>query len=356
MKNLFFLPLFLFCCLHANSQNYLQEANDCFDKGDYENAKKNYTLFKEFDGSKDVSAQIRQADECFRTLIAADANFKDKEYEKARDRYKTVLDINPKDPNAKRQYDLCVTQLNRSASSATVPQVAPANTQRNPFEPEMVYVQGGAFMIGCTSEQGGDCLADEKPAHQVTVSSFYIGKYEVTQAQWKTVMGSNPSYFKGDNLPVESVSWNDVQEFIRKLNAQTGKQYRLPTEAEWEFACRGGLQSAHYKYSGSNNLNDIAWYSDNSGNTTHPVGTKSPNELGIYDMSGNVWEWCNDWYGNYSSAVQTNPQGPASGSDRVFRGGGWNDGARFVRVSIRGSYTPVSRDSSLGFRLSCSSN
>ena len=221
---------------------------------------------------------------------------------------------------------------------------------------EMVFVQGGAFTMGCTLEQGGDCSSDEKPAHQVTVGSFYIGKYEVTQAQWKAVMGSNPSSFKGDNLPVEHVSWNEVQEFIRKLNAATGKQYRLPTEAEWEFACRGGLKSAHYKYSGSNNLNDVGWYSDNSGNTTHPVGTKLPNELGIYDMSGNVWEWCNDWYGAYSSVAQTNPQGPASGSARVLRGGSWSYDARFVRVSFRYYITPDYRINFLGFRLACSLN
>ena len=231
----------------------------------------------------------------------------------------------------------------------------PASINDNAID--MVFVQGGTFTMGCTPEQGSDCYSDEKPAHQVTVSSFYIGKYEVTQEQWKMIMGSNPSNFKGDNLPVESVSWYDVQEFIRKLNAQTGKQYRLPTEAEWEFACRGGLQSAHYKYSGSNNLNDIAWYSDNSGKTTHPVGTKSPNELGIYDMNGNVWEWCDDWYGAYSSGAQTNPQGTASGSYRVFRGGSCYCIARYARVSNRFNSTPDFRNYNLlGFRLACSSN
>ena len=150
---------------------------------------------------------------------------------------------------------------------------------------EMVFVQGGTFMMGATPEQGGDCHDDEKPAHQVTLSEYSIGKYEVTQGQWKEVMSDNPSYFKGDdNLPVENVSWGDVQEFIRKLNKKTGESYRLPTEAEWEYAARGGSQSREYKYSGSNNVNDVAWYWDNSEGKTHPVGTKEANELGIYDM------------------------------------------------------------------------
>jgi formylglycine-generating enzyme required for sulfatase activity len=219
----------------------------------------------------------------------------------------------------------------------------------------MVYVAGGTFTMGCTSEQDSDCHDNEKPAHSVTLSSYYIGKYEVTQAQWKAVMGSNPSYFEGDNLPVEEVSWNSVQEFICKLNQQTGKNYRLPTEVEWEFAARGGNKSRGYKYSGSNTAGNVAWYDDNSGYKTHPVGTKSPNELGIYDMSGNVWEWCSDWYGKYSSGSQTNPRGASSGSYRVDRGGSWYDFAGYVRVSNRGSLTPVIRNHYLGFRLASDS-
>jgi len=227
-------------------------------------------------------------------------------------------------------------------------------TAENSFM-EMVYVKGGTFTMGCTGEQGGDCDDNEKPAHSVTVSSYYIGKYEVTQAQWEEIMGSNPSYYKGDNLPVESVSWYDIQEFIEKLNAKTGKNYRLPTEAEREFAARGGKQSKGYQYSGSNSLDSVAWYDDNSGGKTHPVGSKSPNELGIYDMSGNVWEWCSDWYSSYSSSSQTNPKGPQSGSDRVLRGGGWSYNARYCRVSGRNSVSPSysynDGDDGYGFRL-----
>lgn len=164
-------------------------------------------------------------------------------------------------------------------------------------------------------------------------------------------MGSNPSYWKGDNLPVESVSWDDCQEFIRKLNSMTGQNFRLPTEAEWEFACRGGNNSRGYKYSGSNYIDNVAWYRDNSGEKTHPVATKSPNELGIYDMSGNVWEWCADWYGDYSSGAPTNPKGPYDGSNRVDRGGSWNYGTRLCRSSYRIGNKPATRSYFLGLRL-----
>jgi len=178
-----------------------------------------------------------------------------------------------------------------------------------------------------------------------------MGETEVTQALWKAVMGSNPSNWKGDNLPVESVSWNDCQEFIRKLNQLTGRNFRLPTEAEWEFAARGGNQSYGYKYAGSNSIGSVAWYTDNSGSKTHAVKGKSPNELGLYDMSGNVYEWCSDWKGSYGSGSQTNPKGPSSGSSRVFRGGSWYNLARYCRVSYRRDLGPGSRGINLGFRL-----
>jgi len=165
------------------------------------------------------------------------------------------------------------------------------------------------------------------------------------------VMGTNPSYFKGDSNPVEKVSWNDCQEFIRKLNSLTGRTFRLPTEAEWEYAARGGNQSKGYKYSGSNTLSSVAWYADNSSSQTHAVKTKSPNELGLYDMSGNVYEWCSDWYGSYQSSTQTNPQGPSSGSDRVLRGGSWEINARCCRVSLRNNYSPDVRYYDHGLRL-----
>ena len=215
----------------------------------------------------------------------------------------------------------------------------------------MIAVEGGTFQMG---EQGSGAGDNEKPVHSVTLSDYYIGETEVTQELWEAVMGSNPSNFKGSKKPVEKVSWNDCQEFITKLNNLTGKNFRLPTEAEWEYAARGGNKSQGYKYSGSNTRGNVAWYYDNSGSKTHDVKTKQANELGIYDMSGNVWEWCQDWYGSYSSSSQTNPTGPSSGSDRVCRGGCWSNAAILSRVSFRSYNSPGSRGSGLGLRLSLS--
>jgi formylglycine-generating enzyme required for sulfatase activity len=205
--------------------------------------------------------------------------------------------------------------------------------------------------MGCTAEQGADCFDYE--AHQVTLSDYKIGKYEVTQAQWKAVMGDNPSRFSGcDKCPVEQVSWNDTQDFIKKLNDKTGKTYRLPTEAEWEFAARGGNRSKIYKYSGSDILDKVAWYDATSGSKTHEVGTtKAANEMGIYDMSGNVWEWCQDWYGDFDASSKTNPKGASTGSNRVLRGGSWLDDPQHCRVSYRNNHAPDFRFKIFGFRL-----
>ena len=216
---------------------------------------------------------------------------------------------------------------------------------------KMIGVQGGTFTMGATSEQGSDAEGDEKPTHQVTLSSFSIGETEVTLELWQTVMGSNPSYFKGPKRPVEQVSWDDCQTFIRELNKLTRRNFRLPTEAEWEYAARGGLKSNHTKYAGSSSIGDVAWYDGNSGNLTHDVATKRANELGLYDMSGNVWEWCQDWHGSYSSGSQTNPKGASSGSRRLCRGGSWWSAARGCRVSYRDNNTPSYRYHDLGLRL-----
>ena len=216
---------------------------------------------------------------------------------------------------------------------------------------KMVRVDGGTFTMGGTWEQGDDAWEDELPTHRVTLSTYYMGDTEVTQELWQAVMGNNPSYFSGGQRPVERVSWYDCQDFIDKLNTLTGRNFRLPTEAEWEFAARGGNKSQGYKYAGSNNIDNIAWYYENSAEMTHNVAQKSPNELGLYDMSGNVWEWCQDWYGSYSSSGQTNPTGPSSGTKRVHRGGSISLYPRGCRISYRADNPPSSTYTNLGFRL-----
>ncbi|MBC7774089.1 MAG: SUMF1/EgtB/PvdO family nonheme iron enzyme [Phycisphaerae bacterium] len=224
----------------------------------------------------------------------------------------------------------------------------------DPFDSLMVPIKGGTFDMGDTFGDGG---STEKPVHKVTLRDFHICKYPVTQAQWKAIMGDNPSHFKGDDLPVEKVSWDDTQGFIKKLNEKTGKKYRLPTESEWEYAAKGGTISKGFKYSGSNQLEEVAWFVENSSSKTHPVGQKKPNELGLYDMSGNVWEWVeDDWHGNYNSAPDNgsawvdNPRG----STRVFRSGTWLREAQFCRVAYRYHSALDNRSSHMGFRLALS--
>lgn len=218
---------------------------------------------------------------------------------------------------------------------------------------EMVYVEGGTFEMGASDEQGEDAREDEYPERAIKLDAYHIGKYEVTQAQWKAVMGTEPSYFKGENLPVEQVSWDEAQEFCKRLSEATGRKYTLPTEAQWEYAARGGNKSQHFKYAGSNNINEVAWYKINSNSKTHPVGGKKANELGVYDMSGNVWEWCSDWYTSYDASNMNNPQGAVNGEERVDRGGCWCDLASNCRVSSRDYDNPDLRYSDLGFRVVC---
>jgi formylglycine-generating enzyme required for sulfatase activity len=234
-----------------------------------------------------------------------------------------------------------------------------------PGEPLMIKVDGGAFWMGCTDEQGTDCANEESPKHKVTLSSFKISQYTITQKQWEIIMGTTiedlqnkvvptPSLKgKGDDYPMYYVNYDDAMEFISKLNAATGKNYRLPTEAEWEYAARGGNKTNTYKYSGGSTLNVIAWYKDNASGNTHFVGIKSPNELEIYDMSGNVYEWCSDWYGSYSAEAQNNPQGPSKPTNpkRVIRGGSWNNIEINCRVAHRANYPEEFRGSNIGFRV-----
>ena len=229
---------------------------------------------------------------------------------------------------------------------------------------DFILIKGGTFQMGSPNIEknhfGNETL------HQVTVSDFCLGKTPVTQKQWREVMGSNPSHFKDcDDCPVESVSWNDVQTFLDKLSAKTGMKFRLPTEAEWEYASRGGhkapvdgkIHVGEYQYAGSNNLDEVGWYDKNSNRKTHPVAAKKPNELGLYDMSGNVWEWCQDWFGDkyYEACKQQgvveNPKGPETGSYRVLRGGRWSGVAQYCRSAYRDYFGPDFRNHFIGFRL-----
>ncbi len=234
-------------------------------------------------------------------------------------------------------FNLPMEEINQARRTITVDQVT--------FT--MIRVDGGTFLMGTTSERDTLATAAEQPAHQVTLTSYYIGETEVTQELWQSVMGTNPSSFPDPQKPVESVSWRDCQTFIEKLNAKTGMKFRLPTEAEWEFAARGGTKSGGYRYSGGNSLTDVAWYNGNSGASTHEVKTKQPNELGIYDMTGNVWEWCQDLYERYNAGSQKNPLN----TNRVNRGASWLEEPVDCRVTYRDYVAPDNRFGYLGLRL-----
>ncbi len=260
---------------------------------------------------------------------------------------------------------LAVLLMSGSTACSLMPQdyVEQANCG---LDMKMVYVEGGQFQMGATSKQSEETENDEFPVHNVQLDSFYIGECEVTQAQWQKIMGTTiyqqrdkadtswPVYGVGDNHPIYYVSWEEAQMFCRELSALTGKTYLLPTEAQWEYAARGGKNSRNYEYSGSDDIDAVAWYRSNSGATTHPVKQKRANELGLYDMSGNVWEWCSDWYGTYSSSMQNNPTGASSGQYRVLRGGSYGNNARLCRVSLRDYSTPSNRNyGDFGFRVVC---
>ncbi|HOP03475.1 MAG TPA: SUMF1/EgtB/PvdO family nonheme iron enzyme [Tenuifilaceae bacterium] len=244
---------------------------------------------------------------------------------------------------------LSVVQSIEVTPSSESAYMIPLKVSNDPFEAQMILVSGGTFQMGDTF---GDGKKEEQPVRTVTVSKFYISKYEITQQQWESVMGENPSHFEScATCPVERVSWLEVMEFIKKINLLTGKNYRLPTEAEWEFAARGGSFSNGLRYSGSRNINNVAWYNVNSGNKTHPVGQLPANELGLYDMSGNVWEWCSDWMGQYPNRNEVNPSGPEKGELRVVRGGSWFGYIDGNKVSARGADDPANGRSYIGFRL-----
>jgi formylglycine-generating enzyme required for sulfatase activity len=217
----------------------------------------------------------------------------------------------------------------------------------NSVKLEMVRLPGGTF------EMGSNDYDDEKPPHQVKVDAFAIGKYEVAQAQWQAVIGNNPSHFKGADLPVESVSWDDAVKFCQTLSNKTGKAYRLPTEAEWEYAARAGSQTKYSFGDDANSLGEYAWFNDNSGGKTHPVGQKKPNAFGLYDLQGNIWEWVQDWYGKdyYQQRVFDNPKGPPSEQYRGLRGGSWGLISDLCRSAYRRTFGPFERNVSGGLRV-----
>ena len=221
----------------------------------------------------------------------------------------------------------------------------------NPLKPEVTTFTANGVSFNMVKVEGGTFWMDHTGDYKVRLSTYYIGQTEVTRMLWYAVMGTDPSEFKGDlTRPVEMVSWDDCQQFITKLNQLTGRKFRLPTEAEWAFAARGGNLSCGYLYSGSENVGEVAWYEENA-SKTQPVATKAPNELGIYDMIGNVWEWCQDWYGEYPSGTYTNPQGPETGTARVFKGGSWHSPASNCTIGTRSHTAPDNQVNHRGFRI-----
>ena len=245
---------------------------------------------------------------------------------------------------------------NTHSSTQTINQHKRAQNEIiNELLQHMKFIVGGSITIGATPGQIREVADSAIPPHMVVVANYYIGQYEVTQEEWESVMHSNPSNHKNPKFPVENVSYNDCIDFIRKLNAITNKTFRLPTEAEWEYAAREGSSDCTYRFAGSDHINDVAWNKENSNGMTHKVGTKTPNALNIYDMSGNVWEWCSDWYSPYNDKKQINPTGPSIGNSRIIRGGGWGYGEWHCQVSYRQGLNPASFNDGLGFRLAMSS-
>lgn len=371
MKHLTFIIAFLlFCTLSLPAQEYspcytnnMAKGEAAYKQGKYSEAKTYYVNAKKCNGGNPTAAQqkINSCDAKIKAQQEAAEAKRRAEQEAAEERQRM-------EEEARRKAEQEAAEAKRKAEIQALAKTYTVNG----VSFTMKYVEGGTFTMGCTSEQGGDCEDDETPIHSITLSDFLIGETEVTQALWEAVMGTtvreqrdkaNPFYpmqGEGASYPMYYVSWNEAVEFCNKLNEKlrnqlpSGCRFALPTEAQWEYAARGGNKSQHYKYAGSNTLGNVAWYEGNSSSTTHPVKGKQANELGLYDMSGNVYEWCSDWKGNYNSSTQTNPKGPSSGSDRVLRGGSWGNYAKYCRVSSRGSSNPDNRIVIIiiGFRLS----
>mgnify|MGYP002525530040 CR=1 FL=1 len=329
----------------ASSDTYYELGRLYFEKKQYTTASENFAKAVE---NRENYAEVYP--------FWADALEAQGQLAKAWEKREKAIMLNPNEKDLNKRDSLQERILTPASS---LPETETIEIDEVKFD--MKLVRKGIFTMGATPEQGSDASDDEKPAHQVIVSNYYIGETVVTQALWKVVMGNNPlhsekdkdpSHFKGDNRPVECVSWKDVTlKFIPELNRMTGRKFRLPTEAEWEFAARGGNNSKNYKFSGGNGIDDVAWYNANSNGETHPVKGKKPNELGLYDMSGNVWEWCQDLFGNFSSDSRVDPIVWGLGKSHVSRGGCWGSNTKRCRVASRNVGGVDSPYYNLGFRL-----
>ncbi|GHT17781.1 hypothetical protein FACS189429_2650 [Bacteroidia bacterium] len=323
-------------------------ADSCFNISDYTNAQGGYqkaaSYAQQTGNQQDVQLALKKID-CTQQLIDVRTLMQQQLFDEAKTKLISAQAIGcVSAKRVKSLIDSCNTEI---AVAATL-----AAERVEAIAADMVLVEGGIFMMGCEN----DCKEGETPVHQVVLKNFYIGKHEITQAQWTSIMGNNPSFIIDKDFPVTNVSWAEIQEFLKRINAASGIQFRLPAESEWEYAARGGSKSRHDIFSGSEALSDVAWYADNSGNSLHAIGLKDPNELGIYDMSGNVAEWCSDWRSDYTSGFHLYPVGAKSGTERVIRGGGYNESVDFQRVFFRASAAPETKSTNVGFRIASSSD
>ncbi|MDR2823847.1 MAG: formylglycine-generating enzyme family protein [Prevotellaceae bacterium] len=322
----------------------MSSADSCFNVFDYKAAESAYQMAaqtaQKSENQNDVQIALKKID-CCQQLSMANDLMTQKKFDEARTKYisaKAIGCIN--DKQAKQMIDNCNLAIANANQMINTNIIAP-------IAKDMVLIKGGIFMMGCES----NCKEGETPVHQVVLKNFYLGKHEITQAQWEVIMGYNPSPAINGDFPVTNVSYSEIQEFVAKLNAVSGLVYRLPTESEWEFAARGGSKSQHTIYSGSNAADYVAWFAENSGNTLHPIGVKEPNELDIFDMSGNAAEWCSDWRSNYTGGFHLYPVGPKNGTEHIVRGGGYDDNVDFLRVFFRFSAEPDTKNPKIGFRL-----
>ncbi|MCL2596729.1 MAG: formylglycine-generating enzyme family protein [Paludibacter sp.] len=322
----------------------MQKADSCFNASDYATAEVNYQIAaktaQQAGNQNDVQTALKKID-CCQQLSQANKLIDSGKFDDARTKLMLVKALGCIDvKSVQALIDKCNAEISQSNEIFNNNVIAPLTN-------DMVLVKGGIFMMGCQD----NCREGETPVHQVVLKNFYLSKHEITQDQWEAIMDDNPSYLKNENFPVTNISYSDIQDFIVKLNAASGLEFRLPTESEWEYAARGGEKSNHTIYAGSNAAPYVAWFAEDSENEMHPVGQLIPNELDIYDMSGNAAEWCSDWYADYTKEFHLYPVGANEGKERVVRGGGFDDSIDFLRVTFRFAATPNTKSQKIGFRL-----